>query len=562
MLAGLKTLWMDWGLCSPGRWHPSFQSQVSDTWTNWLRGISQRHGGQILQGQNQRPSKADIFSWLLAGSRSHHSVRRTWMTSDANGSACCLIRDKLRCWFRDSLFIFMHWHNHWDNWGTLMWTSLTTVRVRHLWVACIWAIFSHWGLLPRYIGGRLSSPSMTIRSGYRKMGNYFKGDECEAEKILSDQFKERRSWLDGWYLYRKRKPRGDILINLFASLPRASWRSRMGVTGSYMTAHMECSSTTRFWLKTDWKTQVQGKWRASWRHRWLLVSVAYFHWNADIAKAHRRVLVREGDWGVQACRTSSTSPVIWHKNKVGTFGVASAASFWWSRLMALIGRLGMRISVSDWALRFYKLCCCGWSSFGCWWRDGRWLTLWRFLVVMEDGWCPFFLSQIPWRLPIGLCWFLDGLFKIWDRPFLKEEPRGWVDFIKEMEHNDWLVNVKSVSRVPRSLGFLGTGAAMGWGLCYLLDTPGSAAVGKAATLRVPELLALSCIFIKEKFAKGLRKISLWSEGIGAWGTLQNGCQVRTRPSSAGWLVDWKPCRPLGSSLVFLDFDTCWSALAI
>ena len=29
-----------------------------------------------------------------------------------------------------------------------------------------------------------------------------------------------------------------------------------------------------------------------------------------------------------------------------------------------------------------------------------------------DGWCPLFLSQIPWGLPIGLCWFLDGLLKI------------------------------------------------------------------------------------------------------------------------------------------------------
>ena len=49
-----------------------------------------------------------------------------------------------------------------------------------------------------------------------------------------------------------------------------------------------------------------------------------FSLNADIAKAYRRVLVREEDWGVQACRTSSTSSVIW-LNKVGTFGVASAA---------------------------------------------------------------------------------------------------------------------------------------------------------------------------------------------------------------------------------------------
>ena len=32
--------------------------------------------------------------------------------------------------------------------------------------------------------------------------------------------------------------------------------------------------------------------------------------NADIAKAHRRVLVRPSDWGAQACKTSSGSSVV------------------------------------------------------------------------------------------------------------------------------------------------------------------------------------------------------------------------------------------------------------
>ena len=47
--------------------------------------------------------------------------------------------------------------------------------------------------------------------------------------------------------------------------------------------------------------------------------------NADIAKAHRRVLVRPSDWGAQACKTSSGSSVVW-VNKVGTFGVVQQLS--------------------------------------------------------------------------------------------------------------------------------------------------------------------------------------------------------------------------------------------
>ena len=50
---------------------------------------------------------------------------------------------------------------------------------------------------------------------------------------------------------------------------------------------------------------------------------------ADIARAHRLVLVREEDWGYQACRTGvgdkgEESSKIW-LNTVGTFGVTSAS---------------------------------------------------------------------------------------------------------------------------------------------------------------------------------------------------------------------------------------------
>ena len=64
---------------------------------------------------------------------------------------------------------------------------------------------------------------------------------------------------------------------------------------------------------------------------------------------------------------------------------------------------------------------------------------------------------------------------------------------------------QEVSRVPWLFGVFGTSAALveafaiSW-IC-LVDC-----IGKAATLRVPELLASTCIFIKEKFIKRLRKV--------------------------------------------------------
>ena len=61
----------------------------------------------------------------------------------------------------------------------------------------------------------------------------------------------------------------------------------------------------------------------------------------DIARAHRLVLVREEDWGYQACRTGvgdsgEPSSKIW-LNTVGTFGVTSA-SYHFTRLFAAVSR--------------------------------------------------------------------------------------------------------------------------------------------------------------------------------------------------------------------------------
>jgi len=65
----------------------------------------------------------------------------------------------------------------------------------------------------------------------------------------------------------------------------------------------------------------------------------HFGLTVDVAKAHRRVPVREEDWGVQACQIEadrSPDAEVW-LNTVGTFGVASAA-YWWGRLGAAILR--------------------------------------------------------------------------------------------------------------------------------------------------------------------------------------------------------------------------------
>ena len=65
---------------------------------------------------------------------------------------------------------------------------------------------------------------------------------------------------------------------------------------------------------------------------------AFFALAGDVKRAHRLVKVAREDWGLQACRSGARGPEWVWLNRVGTFGISSAA-YHWSRLMAGLGRL-------------------------------------------------------------------------------------------------------------------------------------------------------------------------------------------------------------------------------
>ena len=67
----------------------------------------------------------------------------------------------------------------------------------------------------------------------------------------------------------------------------------------------------------------------------------------DISKAHRRVKVREADWGYQACRLRPG--YIW-VNCVGTYGMTPAAYYWGRAAAAAIVRLPHYLLGSDFGL--------------------------------------------------------------------------------------------------------------------------------------------------------------------------------------------------------------------
>ena len=73
--------------------------------------------------------------------------------------------------------------------------------------------------------------------------------------------------------------------------------------------------------------------------------ITYFGLVVDISGPHRLVAVREEDWPLQACQLEEGGDV--YINKVGTFGVSSAAD-WWGRLAAAVQRAGLAVVSALW----------------------------------------------------------------------------------------------------------------------------------------------------------------------------------------------------------------------
>ena len=105
--------------------------------------------------------------------------------------------------------------------------------------------------------------------------------------------------------------------------------------------------------------------------------------SADIQAAHRLVKIREADWGYLACRSDSNSNVLW-LNRVGTFGIASAP-YWWSRLMALVGRFVGHLMGSHWFLQLVYVD----DLHGVFVGERKFLHLWIWVLAFELIGTPF-----------------------------------------------------------------------------------------------------------------------------------------------------------------------------
>ncbi|CAE8670254.1 unnamed protein product, partial [Polarella glacialis] len=232
----------------------------------------------------------------------------------------------------------------------------------------------------------------------------------------------------------------------------------------------------------------------SWRHEGSVFKCladrgdVNFALEADVAKAHRRCLVREADWGLQCCRLSKGRTWV---NRVGTFGVSSAG-YHWSRLAGGIARLVW--SLSDWNHWIFQPIYADdlrWTASG---RNKFWaLLLFLYLCVLVGT--PFSWAKTKGRIACDYVgyWLDVGRFEIGISEGRAQWMMKWIKQITAGKH----VLVRHLREGLGRLGF--ASGVLEWSKPFLAPLYSwTAAAPQGAFLPVPSVIKLTLGWMLEQ----------------------------------------------------------------
>ncbi|CAJ1363105.1 unnamed protein product, partial [Effrenium voratum] len=218
----------------------------------------------------------------------------------------------------------------------------------------------------------------------------------------------------------------------------------------------------------------------------------------DFSKAHRRFLHAERDWGLLACRCPTQPETVW-LNRVGTFGIASAA-FWWGRIAGIVGRCTLKILQQNllFLLLFaddFLLVVSG---------KRRWLNLWCVIVLFEVLGAPLAWEKFRGGLEaewVGF-WASFRLFKIG----IAAGRTDWVlKQVEIYERDKFLIHMRRFQEFLGRLGF--TAQALVWLRPFLAPLYAwSAAISHKSTLPAPALVQLVLRYIVLELKGGERMV--------------------------------------------------------
>ena len=261
----------------------------------------------------------------------------------------------------------------------------------------------------------------------------------------------------------------------------------------------------------------------------------------DIAKAHRRVKVRAADWRFQICRIEEGR--VW-VNKVGTYGIASAA-YWWGRLAAAcIVRLAHYVAGAEadfeillYADDYLMLAGTGQDLKLC----GSFLLLWAALGISmkwskarggsEFNWIGFWADVWTFRLGISVqraAWLQE-----WMRRQVREGTTDLADFGAVLGRLCFVMGPLEILR-PFVAPLFAWAAKMGrkgraqlpWSVCFLLTFLAEEVSGEGRVDTVREEVGDRGIaFRADAKAEGQ------TVRVGGWE-----CADGTRPAQARWFA--------------------------
>ena len=218
---------------------------------------------------------------------------------------------------------------------------------------------------------------------------------------------------------------------------------------------------------------------------------SYFVLGADISAAHRLVKIREADWHLLGCKSDSDAQTIWI-NKVGTFGVSSAA-YWWTRLFGCVGRFVSRLLLQMAVLQLIYVDDLQLVTLG---KD-KFVALWMALASYEALGTPFAYHKFGGGLQSEFVgYWLD--FEHCKLGISERRGRWLLAFLVEMEKSGYTVSMRRFSEFLGRLGF--AARVLVWLKPHLAPLYSwTAALDRSTVATAPRLVKLVLFFLKRQF---------------------------------------------------------------
>jgi len=209
--------------------------------------------------------------------------------------------------------------------------------------------------------------------------------------------------------------------------------------------------------------------------------------SADIKAAHRRVKIRQADWGYLCCRANSSSDTVW-VNRVGTFGVSSAP-YWWAKLAGLIGRFVGYIFQSKWFMQMIYVDDLHGSFVGA----EKFRLLWIWILAYEMVGTPFGYHKFKGGFSSEFVGF-HIRYDLSEVGISKKRGDWLVEWIEKVGANKYVVASREFVEFLGRLGFVSQ--LLTWMKPHLSPLFAWASVTSKGTVgRLPETVILTLLYI-------------------------------------------------------------------